>query len=57
MALNEQLKAVLVCPRCKGQLTFREERQEIHCAACKLVYAIEDDIPAMLPDEAKPLQG
>ena len=55
MALNEELKQILVCPKCKGDLTFHEDRKEIHCAACRLVYAIEDDIPVMLVEEAKPL--
>jgi len=51
-----ELKEILACPKCKGELEFREERQEIVCKACKLVYRIEDDIPVMLVDEAKPLQ-
>ena len=56
MALAAELKEILACPRCKGELEFREEKQEIVCNACKLVYRIEDDIPVMLVDEAKPLQ-
>jgi len=35
----------------------REEKKEIVCRTCKLVYRIEDDIPVMLVDEAKPLQA
>jgi uncharacterized protein len=57
MALSQELKALLVCPKCKGELTFHEEKGEIHCRACKLVYAIQDDIPIMLIDEARPLPG
>ena len=55
MALSEELKKLLVCPKCKGELTFHEEKGEIHCKACRLVYAIQDDIPIMLVDEARPL--
>jgi len=55
MALPAILKELLVCPRCKGELRFHEERGEIHCEACRLVYAIEDDIPNMLIPEARPL--
>ena len=56
MALAAELKEILACPKCKGELEFREEKQEIVCRTCKLVYRIEDDIPVMLVDEAKPLQ-
>jgi uncharacterized protein YbaR (Trm112 family) len=56
MPIAPELKEILACPKCKGELDFREERQEIVCKTCKLVYRIEDDIPVMLVDEAKPLQ-
>jgi uncharacterized protein YbaR (Trm112 family) len=49
------LKDILACPKCKGALVFQEEKGEIHCEACKLAYAIKDDIPVMLIDEARPL--
>jgi uncharacterized protein YbaR (Trm112 family) len=55
MALTKELKDLLVCPKCKGKLVFHEDKGEIHCRACKLVYAIQDDIPIMLIDEARPL--
>jgi uncharacterized protein len=56
MPMAPELKEILACPKCKGELEFREEKQEIVCKACRLVYRIEDDIPVMLVDEAKPLQ-
>ena len=55
MALNPELKELLACPQCKGELEFHEETREIHCKACKLAYPIRDDIPVMLVAEAKPL--
>ncbi len=55
MALAPELKEILACPKCKGDLEFHEEKNEIHCKACKLVYRIEDGIPVMLVDEARPL--
>ena len=55
MALAPELKEILACPKCKGELVFREERDEIHCQRCKLVFAIRDGIPVMLVDEARPL--
>ena len=56
MPLSPELKEILACPSCKGDLQFHEEQGEIHCLACRLVYAIQDDIPVMLVDEAKPLE-
>jgi uncharacterized protein YbaR (Trm112 family) len=55
MALSPELKEILACPKCKGALVFREEAGEIHCQACRLVYRIEEGIPVMLVDEARPL--
>lgn len=57
MALAAELKEILACPKCKGELDFRESERKIVCKACKLVYRIEDDIPVMLIDEAKPLEA
>lgn len=54
MALSPELKEILACPKCKGDLEFREAEGEIRCHACRLAYRIEDDIPVMLVDEAKP---
>lgn len=55
MALSAELKEILVCPACKGTLEFREARAEIVCHACRLVFVIEDDIPNMLVEDARPL--
>ncbi len=53
MSLSPQLLAILVCPKCKGQLEYREAEPALVCHACRLSYAIRDDIPIMLLDEAK----
>ena len=55
MALSVELKEILACPKCKGELEFHEEKSEIHCKACRLAYRIEDEIPVMLVDQARPL--
>lgn len=55
MALSKELKDILACPKCKGELAFHEPKNEIHCNACKLVFPIREDIPVMLVEEAKPL--
>jgi uncharacterized protein YbaR (Trm112 family) len=54
MALAPELKEILACPKCKGGLSFHEEKNEIRCATCKLIYEIKDEIPVMLIEEARP---
>jgi uncharacterized protein len=56
MSIAPELKEILACPKCKGELEFHEDQQQILCRACKLIYRIEGDIPVMLVDEAKPLE-
>ncbi|HUF70032.1 MAG TPA: Trm112 family protein [Longimicrobiales bacterium] len=53
--LDRQLLDILVCPKCKGQLEYRVEANELVCKSCRLKYEVRDDIPIMLIDEAKPL--
>jgi uncharacterized protein len=55
MAINEKLLEILVCPKCKGDLTLTETGDGLICDACRLKYEIKDDIPIMLIDEAIPL--
>lgn len=55
MSLSEQLLEILVCPKCKGELDYREKEQELICHHCRLRYAVRDDIPIMLIEEALPL--
>ena len=50
--IDEELKAILVCPACKGDLIFEETR--IICQACRKAYPIRDGIPVMLISEAQP---
>jgi uncharacterized protein YbaR (Trm112 family) len=53
MSLSPQLLEILVCPKCKGQLEYRERESALLCHSCRLSYPIRDDIPVMLIDEAK----
>ncbi|MBI2796382.1 MAG: Trm112 family protein [Gemmatimonadetes bacterium] len=57
MTLSPQLLAILVCPRCKGPLEWREELPALDCPACRLRFPVRDDIPIMLVDEAGKLPG
>jgi uncharacterized protein YbaR (Trm112 family) len=53
--LDKQLLEILVCPKCKGELEYREKESELVCHVCRLRYEVREDIPIMLVDEAKPL--
>jgi hypothetical protein len=55
MTLSPQLLEILVCPKCKGPLEYREAESSLICTSCRLSYPIRDDIPVMLIDEAKPI--
>jgi uncharacterized protein YbaR (Trm112 family) len=62
MALSKELLDILACPKCvrepdcTGDLEYQEEKQQLICRHCKLIYLIKDDIPVMLIDEALPLE-
>lgn len=53
MPLDRELLDILACPKCKGDLEYREEAQVLECPTCRLRYPIKDDIPIMLIDEAE----
>ena len=55
MTLAPELLQILVCPKCKGELEYRSSPEVLICSACRLVYSVEDGIPIMLIEEAKPL--
>ena len=57
MPLDKNLLDILVCPKCKGELKYEvgEEAEALLCHLCALRYEIDEEIPIMLIDEAKPL--
>ena len=59
MAVSPELLEILRCPKCihegrEGLLELSPAGSDLSGAACRLRYAIEDDIPNMLIDEATP---
>lgn len=52
---DDSLGELLVCPRCRGELELADPESGVVCRACQLVYRVEDDVPVMLGDEARPL--
>ena len=57
MAISEELLEILACPKCKGNIHLNDAQDGLICNQCKLLYEIKDDIPIMLIDEAKSLDG
>jgi uncharacterized protein YbaR (Trm112 family) len=54
MALNKELIEILACPKCKGSLALRPDESAFECPRCRLAYAIVDDIPNFIIEEAQP---
>ncbi len=53
MALDPQLLEILACPDDKGPLLYFEDEDALYNPRLKRRYAIQDDIPIMLIDEAE----
>jgi uncharacterized protein YbaR (Trm112 family) len=53
--MDAKLLEILVCPLCKGPLTYKKDAQELICKADRLAYPIRDGIPVMLEEEARRL--
>jgi len=51
--LNQKLLDILACPKCKGNLEYTPEKEQLICNTCRLIYHIEDEIPIMLIDKAE----
>ena len=52
MAIDPDLLEILACPNCKTSVKLVKNDTALKCDTCKRVYAIKDDIPVMLIDEA-----
>jgi len=57
MPVDPKLLEILVCPKCKGELRYDEQKDELVCEQCKLAYEVRDGIPVMLIDEARSVSG
>jgi uncharacterized protein YbaR (Trm112 family) len=55
--MDPELLRILACPRCRGSLVplfCGEILNGLSCAACQVVYPVEDGIPVLLLEEAVP---
>ena len=50
-----ELLDILACPKCKGDIELDEKNSVLICRRCAIFYRIEDGIPIMLIDEARPI--
>jgi len=53
MALDPQLLEILACPEDKGPLLYFKDEDTLYNPRLQRRYAIRDDIPIMLIDEAE----
>jgi len=54
--MDPKLLEILVCPVCKGPLLWKKDALELVCKADRLAFAVKDDIPVMLEEEARQLR-
>ena len=52
MVIPKYTLDILVCPICKTRLELLSDESGLKCVSCRRVYAVRDDIPDMLPEEA-----
>ncbi len=57
MSVDKKLLAILVCPICKGNLTYEKDADELICSIDRLAFPINDDIPIMLETQARQLSS
>lgn len=57
MGISNELLEILACPKCKGEVHLTPEEDGLVCDRCRLLYEIREEIPIMLIDEAKSLEG
>lgn len=53
MPLSKELLEILVCPVCKTPVQPLADGSGVKCNSCRRVYPVRDEIPVMLPEEAK----
>jgi uncharacterized protein len=57
MGISKELLEILACPQCKGEVHLNPAEDGLICERCRLLYEIREDIPIMLIDEAKRIDG
>jgi len=55
--MDKKLLDILVCPVCKGPLTYNQDAAELICKPDRMAFPIRDDIPVMLEQEARAMSA
>ena len=53
MKLPKYALDILVCPVCKTRVELLSDGSGLKCGSCRRVYPVRDEIPVMMPEEAK----
>jgi uncharacterized protein YbaR (Trm112 family) len=53
MTIPKYALDILVCPVCKTRVELLSDGSGLKCSSCRRVYPVRDEIPVMLPEEAK----
>lgn len=53
--IDPGLLEILACPRCDDRPPLRLQGSHLICDRCQSAYPIVDDIPHLLPEDARPL--
>jgi len=54
MTVNKELLDIMACPKCKGDIIYKEKENKIICEKCRLKFPVlEGDIPDMLIEDAE----
>jgi len=57
MSLDPQLLEILACPKCKGRLELKSDGAALLCRTCRLAYAVADEIPNLIIEDAQPIEA
>jgi uncharacterized protein YbaR (Trm112 family) len=57
MSLDPKILDIIACPKCKGRLEFKPDGSALLCRGCRLSYAVVDEIPNLIAEDAQPLEG
>ena len=53
MKLPKYALDILVCPVCKTRVELLSDETGLKCETCGRIYPVRDEIPGMLPEDAK----
>ena len=54
--VDDELLALLACPKCRGLLEREAAGEGLLCPACRLVFPVREGLPVLLREEARPAE-